>query len=56
MRWLRRPISHWGVVALDEAGHGLAELTDAVVQLGPQALLPENADPALRAIAYLRLA
>ena len=32
------------VVVLDEAGHGLAELVDGVVQLGPQALLVEGAD------------
>jgi hypothetical protein len=27
------------VVAVDEAGHGLAELVDVVVQLDPQALV-----------------
>jgi hypothetical protein len=33
------------VVALDEAGDGLAELVDGVVQGGPQALVLEGADP-----------
>jgi hypothetical protein len=28
-----------GVVAVDEASHGLAELVDGVMQLDPQALL-----------------
>jgi hypothetical protein len=44
------------VVGLDEAGHGLAEVVDGVVQLGPQALLLEGADPAFGAAACLRLA
>ena len=44
------------VVVLDEAGHGLAELVDGVVQLGPQALLVEGADPPLGATIGLRLA
>jgi len=41
------------VVALDEAGHGLAELLDGVVQLDPQALLLEGADPAFGAAVGL---
>ena len=45
-----------GVVGVDEAGHGLAELADGVVQLRPQALLLEGADPALSAAVGLRLA
>ena len=44
-----------GVVGLNEAGHGLAELVHGVVQLGPQALLFEGADPALSATVGLRL-
>ena len=44
------------VVALDEAGHGLAELLDGVVQLDPQALLLEGADPAFGAAVGLGLA
>jgi hypothetical protein len=44
-----------GVVAVDEAGHGLAELVDALVQLDPQALVLEGADPALGAAVGLRL-
>jgi hypothetical protein len=43
------------VVAVDEAGHGLAELIDGVVQLCPQTLLLEGADPALSAAVGLRL-
>ena len=43
------------VVAVDEAGHGLAELIDSVVQLDPQALVFEGADPALSAAVGLRL-
>jgi hypothetical protein len=38
-----------GVVAPDEAGHGLAELVDGVVQLDPQALVLQRADPAFGA-------
>ena len=45
-----------GVVGLDEASHGLAELVDAVVQFDPQTLLLEGADPALGAAVGLRLA
>ena len=37
------------VVAVDEAGHGLAQRIDGVVQLAPQALVFEGADPALSA-------
>jgi hypothetical protein len=44
-----------GVVAVDEAGHGLAELVDGVVQLNPQALVLQRADPALSAAVGLRL-
>jgi hypothetical protein len=44
------------IVALDEAGRGLAELIDGVIQGGPQALLLEGADPALGTAACLRLA
>jgi hypothetical protein len=44
------------VVALDEAGHGLAELLHGVVQLDPQALLLEGADPAFGAAVGLGLA
>jgi hypothetical protein len=43
-----------GVVGQDEAGHGLAELVDVVVQLGPEALLFEGADPPLGAAVGLR--
>jgi hypothetical protein len=35
------------VVSVDEAGHGLAQLVDGVVQLGPQALVVEGPDPPL---------
>jgi hypothetical protein len=45
-----------GVVAVDEAADGLAQLVDGVVQLDPQALLLEGADPALGAAVGLRLA
>ena len=45
-----------GVVAVDEAADGLAQLVDGVVQLDPQALLFEGADPALGAAVGLRLA
>jgi hypothetical protein len=41
------------VVAVDEAGHGLAELLYGVVQLDPQALLLEGADPAFGAAVGL---
>jgi hypothetical protein len=44
-----------GVVGLDEAAYGLAELVDAVVQLCPQALLFEGADPAFGAAVGLWL-
>ena len=44
-----------GGVALDEAGHGLAQLVDGVVQGGPQALIFEGADPSLGAPVGLRL-
>jgi hypothetical protein len=44
-----------GVVAVDEASDGLAQLVDGVVQLDPQALLFEGADPALGAAVGLRL-
>jgi hypothetical protein len=43
------------VVAVDEASHGLAELLDGIVQLNPQALVLEGADPALGAAVGLRL-
>ena len=43
------------VVAVDEAADGLAQLVDGVVQLRPQALLLEGADPALGAAVGLRL-
>jgi len=43
------------VVAVDEAGHGLAELIHGVVELDPQALVLEGADPALGAAVGLRL-
>jgi hypothetical protein len=43
------------VVAVDEAGHGLAQLVDGVVRLGPRALLLGRADPALGAAIGLRL-
>jgi hypothetical protein len=42
-----------GVVALDEAGHGLAELLHGVVQLNPQALVLQGADPAFGAAVGL---
>ena len=42
-------------VAADEAGHGLAQLIDGVVQLCPQALVFEGADPTLGAAVGLRL-
>jgi hypothetical protein len=45
-----------GVVAVDEAADGLAQLVDGVVQLGPQAWFFEGADPALGAAVGLRLA
>ena len=45
-----------GVVGVDEDGHRLAELVDGVVQLGPQALLFQGADPAFGAAVGLRLA
>jgi hypothetical protein len=45
-----------GVVTVDEAADGLAQLVDGVVQLRPQALLLEGADPALSATVGLRLA
>jgi hypothetical protein len=45
-----------GVVAVDEAGHGLAQLLHGVVQLDPQALLLESADPALSTAVGLGLA
>jgi hypothetical protein len=45
-----------GVVGLHEAGHGLAQLVDGVVQLSPEALLLEGADPALGVAVGLRLA
>jgi hypothetical protein len=44
------------VVAVDEAGHGLAELVEGVVQLDPQTLAFEGADPAFGAAVGLRLA
>jgi hypothetical protein len=44
-----------GVVAVDEASHGLAQLVDGVVQLDPQAVVFEGADPALGAAVGLRL-
>jgi hypothetical protein len=43
------------VAAVDEAGHGLAELFQSVIQLDPQALVLEGADPALSAAVGLRL-
>jgi hypothetical protein len=44
-------------LGLDEPGDGLAELVDGVVQLRPQALFLEGADPALGGAAVgLRLA
>ena len=43
------------VVAVDEAGHGLAQLVNGVVQGGPQALVLEGADPAFGAAVGLRL-
>jgi hypothetical protein len=45
-----------GVVAVDEAADGLAQLLDGVVQLDPQALLLEGADPAFGAAVGFRLA
>jgi hypothetical protein len=45
-----------GVVGVNEAGDGLAQLVQSVVQLGPQALLLEGADPPLGAAVGLRLA
>ena len=50
---LDEPLS---VVAVDEAGHGLAQLVNGVVQLDPEALVFERADPALGAAVGLRLA
>jgi hypothetical protein len=44
-----------GVVAVEEAGHGPAELLHRVVQGDPQALVFEGADPALGAAVGLRL-
>jgi hypothetical protein len=44
-----------GVVAVDEAGHGLAQLIDGVVQPDPQALVLEGADPAFGPAACLWL-
>ena len=44
-----------GVIGINEPGDGLAELVDGVVQLRPQALLFEGADPALGAAVGLRL-
>jgi hypothetical protein len=44
------------VVAVDEAGHGLAEFFHGVVQLDPQVLFLEGADPALGAAVGRRLA
>ena len=44
------------VVAVDEAADGLAQLVHGVVQLSPQALLLEGADPALSAAVGLGLA
>ena len=44
------------VVAIDEASHGLAQLVDGVVQLNPQALVLEGADPAFGATVRLGLA
>jgi hypothetical protein len=56
----------WGAVAepadqplgvgVSEADHALAELVDGVVQLRPQVLPFEGADPALGAAVGLRLA
>jgi hypothetical protein len=43
------------VVAVDEAGHGLAQFIDGVVQGGPQALVFEGADPALSTAVGLGL-
>jgi hypothetical protein len=43
-------------VALDEPSHGVAKLVDGGVQLDPQALVFEGADPALGAAVGLRLA
>ena len=37
-----------GVVGPDEAGHGLAELVDGVVQLDPQALVLQRAGSSVR--------
>jgi hypothetical protein len=48
------PLDEPGAVgAVDEAGHGLAELLDGVVQLDPQALLREGADPGFGAAVGL---
>ncbi len=44
------------VVAVDEARHGLTQLVKGVVQLNPQALVFEGADPALGAAVGLGLA
>ena len=44
-----------GVVTVDEASHGLAELLDGIVQLNPQALVFEGPDPALSTAVGLRL-
>jgi len=43
------------VVTVDEAADGLAQLVDGVVQLDPQALLFEGADPSFGAAVGLRL-
>jgi hypothetical protein len=43
------------VVAVDEAADGLAQLIHGVVELNPQALLLEGADPAFGAAVGLRL-
>ena len=56
VRWAVSADQPLGVVGLDEAGHGLAELVDAVVQVDPQALLFAGADPSLGAAACPRLA
>jgi hypothetical protein len=45
-----------GVVAVDEAAYGLAQLVDGVVQLRPQALLLQGADPPFGAAIGLWLA
>jgi hypothetical protein len=41
------------VVAVHEAGHGLVELVDRVVELHPQALVFQGADPLLGAAVEL---